>query len=689
MVQPIQKIYWSVLLGMVCIPLLAQSPNFRIHKKVKDGELRVRWEALQPDLFIQGIDHGYKVQLYAVEDQGDSLNTTFIEEEDIRTLAFEEWTQNGLNSTWDTIVVDMIYPTRISPDELEERYPSDGYEAGTFPRVRQQFGNYAMSFDFDLIQKAGFGYRRPLDPSVGRYAIKVYPLKASNQADTLWIDLDANNYREPTPAQLEAEFKDSRVDLKWRTKELRRLFFGYQLERSDNGQSWRQLNEQPFVNVYDTTTTIEAFKYSYWIDTFSRNNQEVTYRLRGLDYLGDVSETYSEVKGSGYDEINYSPAIYETVQTDSNYAIIKWDFEAEYEPLLKEFQILHTDTLGGIYQPILVGIAPDQREASIKMQYRSNFYRVMALPHRGPAKSSFESLVMAWDEDPPAQPQGFEGTIDSSGIIRLKWLPNSEEDLGGYRVFKSYFKEEEFAGITPTPLTNTSFTDTVDMETSNEWVYYQIQANDLRGNRSAFTNILALKKVDIIPPPPPQFKEAKEDGQQINLSWFSSPAQDLASQRLFRRIIEAEDNWTLIEEFPSDRPIRSYQDQDVRLGPTYAYTMTAIDDDGLESDPAQIVVLKLTDYGIRPAINNFRLQQTEQPLAVQLSWDYDQDVKEFWLYKASGEDELSLMKVIPGNARSFVDQSIRRDQSYRYVIRALFTGGAQSPYTEVLDITVN
>ncbi|WFO17213.1 hypothetical protein M601_005680 [Cellulophaga baltica 4] len=75
-----------------------------------------------------------------------------------------------------------------------------------------------------------------------------------------------------------------------------------------------------------------------------------------------------------------------------------------------------------------------------------------------------------------------------------------EKDILGYRIFRGNLKDETYAQITIDPLQTNQFIDTVQLNSLNTDVYYTVVAVDHRFNTSAYSEVLELKKPDIIPP---------------------------------------------------------------------------------------------------------------------------------------------------------------------------------------------
>jgi hypothetical protein len=88
------------------------------------------------------------------------------------------------------------------------------------------------------------------------------------------------------------------------------------------------------------------------------------------------------------------------------------------------------------------------------------------------------------DTFPPAAPQGLNA-VASEGAISLIWDASPEPDVDGYLVLRGAAPGETLASITPSPIHETTFRDSVP--TGTRYVY-TVQAVDKAGNISAPSN---------------------------------------------------------------------------------------------------------------------------------------------------------------------------------------------------------
>jgi hypothetical protein len=93
------------------------------------------------------------------------------------------------------------------------------------------------------------------------------------------------------------------------------------------------------------------------------------------------------------------------------------------------------------------------------------------------------ACVTLEDTFAPAAPKDLQ-TVATEGAINLIWEPNTEKDIAGYIVLRGT-PAGKLTPITPAPIRDTSFTDTVKAGVPQE---YAVQAIDKAGNLSEMSN---------------------------------------------------------------------------------------------------------------------------------------------------------------------------------------------------------
>ncbi|KAA3641369.1 MAG: hypothetical protein DWQ02_00665 [Bacteroidetes bacterium] len=664
------------------------NPVLKLKYKVINGKVMIRWIPEDPLTWEIGLRQGYILEKYLIsEAEGSGKQLVFKTKEPILPMDYNAWEEF---STEDQVILlrDLIFIDQKDDQWIEDHYPDDFYDISKRNRSRFLFSNFIQNSHFNYTLKAGLGF---LDEDVKPGEEYLYRIYLANGVPSSAVELNIkpNDYSEASLPELNCESGSEQIKFAWNTKDFVDDYYGYTLSWSENGIDFQAMSEAPFFNIYDHLDTLELFDNFYHTWSWPKKDTTFWFRLQGADYFGGISEQFSVCSGSGFEPVTFSPTITKSLQSDSNFAIIHWKLENEFQHLIEEFQVFRSDSMDGVYRPLLTGIDPVDRSVSVRMVELTNYYRIVAVPFRGPKVSSFPTLVMGIDEIPPSVPANFEGEIDSMGVVRFTWDANLETDLDGYVIYKSYVKEADFARITSRSLKTTSFNDTVNMQSGNELVYYKLQAVDKVNNRSAFSEVLEIKKVDVFPPAEPYIHSVKQTTDHIEVKWYDSGSKDVVLHKLFRKNLEDDHGWSLLEQLVKDSSPSVYKDFDVKTGEKYAYTLVAVDDDGLVSDFAKVAIGKLVDHKLIPAITDLDISYVPDNNEVVINWNYEtSDLYKVVIYKGRDINRISQLDIVDGETEDFQDRQVRADHSYVYVLRAVFDDGTKSAFSEKLEITI-
>lgn len=94
------------------------------------------------------------------------------------------------------------------------------------------------------------------------------------------------------------------------------------------------------------------------------------------------------------------------------------------------------------------------------------------------SEASPPTCVTLVDTFPPAAPDGLT-VVAAEGAMNLIWNPNQEADLAGYLLWRAMPPDANLTSITPSPVKETTFRDTVP---AGARVAYALQAVDKAGN---------------------------------------------------------------------------------------------------------------------------------------------------------------------------------------------------------------
>jgi fibronectin type 3 domain-containing protein len=275
------------------------------------------------------------------------------------------------------------------------------------------------------------------------------------------------------------------------------------------------------------------------------------------------------------------------------------------------------------------------------------------------------------------------GEISKEGIANLHWKKNAEPDLYGYRVYRANAAGEEFVQVSRKPVTDTTFTDTLEVKTLAKFVFYKLVALDKHFNPSGFSDFLELKRPDVIPPAPPSFTEVVSKTNGVYLVWNASPSEDVIRHELYRTEAGKEE-WLQLSVF-ADTTTR-YTDISANAGSVYSYKVRAVDRGDLRTDSRPISAKKL-DSGLRPGVASFRATADRSNQQIILRWTYKETgVESFLLYRAEPGKPMRLYQTLDGKQTELTDTDLFINTLYQYRIKAVFKDGSESAFSKALEM---
>jgi hypothetical protein len=417
----------------------------------------------------------------------------------------------------------------------------------------------------------------------------------------------------------------------------------------------------------------------YFMDSLADNTSTYHYRVRGVTAFDETGPPSESVSGKGRELLPYVPYINSAVINSSGDLEIEWEFDRQGENLIKGFELNHSDNSEKNYTAVMKDIEKNRRNVLFdKNKLKpANYFTVSAIPYEGEPRKSFPVLVQPADSIPPSIPTGLRGEIDSAGIVTLWWNKNTETDLLGYKVYRTFLKTGEAMPLFDAALRDTVFKDTVDMHNLNLKVYYTVSSIDLRYNQSDLSPMLEMEKPDLIPPSSPVISGYRVRKDGIEIQWINSPDAGVVQHRVWRR--EKGEGYMPVTLLTSvtDSAVRKYIDTSAMTGIHYVYTVTATKKNWLESSHSNNLTA-FTGYPKQQAadLDYFNAVVDKQNQMLKLTWsDKLQNVRYYELYKGADSENVSLWKTLSGDKHEVVDESISPNTTYKYIIRAILKDG--------------
>jgi hypothetical protein len=299
--------------------------------------------------------------------------------------------------------------------------------------------------------------------------------------------------------------------------------------------------------------------------------------------------------------------------------------------------------------------------------FPSNYFTVTVVGKNNQRLTSQSMLVQPVDSIAPLKPVGLEGIIDSLGVVQLKWKPNQEKDLRGYRILKANNIDEEFVDIYHESYVGNNYKDSVSLKMTNSKVYYRIAAEDMRFNISEVSDILVLDKPDKIPPAAPIFKDYDNKDGKVYLKWIRSYSEDVVGYSLRRRE-QGVDKWEEIKQI--NDTIQEFVDDRVENKKTYQYAILAKDKANLWSslDHSTITVTVL-DFSPLKVIAFLQGVADRENKKIVLSWNYNKykdQVLGVSVYKNEKGSPPTLWKELNATVTSLEDRALKINIEYEY-----------------------
>ncbi len=491
----------------------------------------------------------------------------------------------------------------------------------------------------------------------------------------------------PPPANLTALGLDGRIEIRW-DELMRDHHTGYNIYRSeDGGRIFNKLNSTPIVMVTRTDTVQRGI--GVYTDSTIVNYRPYKYRVRGINAFGELGP-HAEVEAMGRDLTPPAPPIVKNPeQIERNRIRLTWDV-IQVDADLAGFIVSRSALSDSNFRPITPRPLPKTARTFIdeRPDDAEPYYLVSSIDTAGNTAAAFPVMGFVIDSTPPAVPRGLSGMIDTNGVVHLRWNKNLERNIFGYRVLRANAADHEFAQLTGDVWRDTTFTDTVEVNTLTLYIYYRIAAVNNRYNHSELSPILALRRPDRVPPDAPVFTDVQVSDSAVMLKWAASTSEDMHSHVLYRRPADSA-SWSRLAVL--SRTASEYVDKAVKQSVMYEYQIEAVDSSGLRAMALLSVQGRPYDTGVRPPVSGLNAQFDPLQNKIVLTWSYSTRKEEkfhFLIYRSAKGSPFNQFKAIPSGQQTFTDTELLGDGAYIYGVQVVADNGAQSRISERAQVSV-
>jgi uncharacterized protein len=574
------------------------------------------------------------------------------------------------------LVAQLLYgklPTSFSKSEI-------GSVNETAEALQSLFYMTLLGCDYSTIAAHKMGLRKTIYQAIKKEQKLFYRVYSAYKNPIFKIDTTITfcTYGEwnanLAPKFLKTTPQEKAVELSWPfNKELNR-WAGFNIERSSDGKNFTKLNKKPYMVMSDNRNSTV-----YYIDSVI-NYRPFFYRIEAIDPFGE-SVGYSEVvKGFGRDLT--PPDELNLIEKDlgSKSIELKWNFISNTQRSdLKHFIIKRGKQINNIIDTVkILNTFTSSYTDYYPAKTKSTYYEVVAVDTAGNVRSSNPVRYFMADVVPPEAPKNFVAKIDQNGIVNLSWDIDTLEELVGYRVYRRNQNDHDAVCLQEGYLENNFYSDTLALNTLTDEVYYSVSSIDLSYNHGKKSNEVKLMKPDVIAPFPPLIKDYKVSNGSVFLQWVPSPSKDVVVYILQRKnLTQSKIDWS--KELSKEQT--SYTDKEVKDGEMYEYSLIAIDEVKLHSEPSfPLTVKAYAPEKIAPPV----LKWIEKDNKLGFEWQSVGAKPMFYIiYKDDGKGLVQYKNAQPNDTR-FFENKPTGIAKIKYGLQAVYTDQNKSELS-ILD----
>ena len=299
------------------------------------------------------------------------------------------------------------------------------------------------------------------------------------------------------------------------------------------------------------------------------------------------------------------------------------------------------------------------------------FYHVRSFTRTGQLGAEATVVASATTAAPPAPPAALRAYSHQPRQVPLAWRASDDPNVTAYRVYRSPSFRGSFERLaTVDGRFQTIYNDKGlgDLRV----FYYRVAAlNRAGGEGRASEPVRAVTKP--APLPPLGLRVTAQRLGANRLAWEPNVEANLVGYRLFRTRLGSEENELVATLLPDQT---TAEDAAASADERIDYTLVAVDEDGLASDPAEPVVVTSVGYEI---------SATARTDGVHLAWNPRSEegfrAAHIFRHGALSRSELAIV-----TGASFVDADAKPGGRYRYTVvleRADKTPAPSSPLVEI------
>ncbi len=695
----VKRLCIALFILLSCIPVtsLAQKTTtgdfIYVATDGKGTNMRLRWAPSSPLLWQLGIRYGYTITKYQVQTNGaaatGSPKQELLSAVPVKPAVPSQMKTFAEKDSMIAVMAALIY------DSTQAAGKGTGNISDRSSLLTQRFA-YALliaDLDYGAAQAAGLAFTDTRVQKGERYIYKItinIPEQLRKEVpykEGVVFCIGGEQRRMPGIGMPDLQISDNYATLHWNIEHLNGFYTAYEIERSTDGIHYSPATDLPFVQMAKGKTPAVA---TFTDSLFQPNTDSLYYRVRGINPFGDRSAFSPAVAQRNFIIPVYRPHIDSIYNVPGAGARVRvcWQLPDSIVRQTEGLQVLVANKAAGPYFPVTKNmLAPAETGFTDSMHFVSNYYKLSVVyKQQHKTYTSLPYLHMGEDSIAPLRPQIAKAVIDSLGKVTLRWKPNKEADLLGYRVFRANGLKEEFTEITRHPYTDTVWHDTLNLNTLTSHVYYTLLAVDRYYNASKYSDTIPLKRPDTLAPAPAIIANAFMKEATIQLTLLATHSPDVATYQLQRLDLSKPKDTLLLAQLP---PVKQdtllYSDTAVTPGKQYQYLLYTIDSSNNRSSNRWDLVA--FDPPFRKAVQFSNAVTDRTNGHIQLQWEYQlAGVTKFIIYRNKAGGAFTTLCTLAASEKQYTDKELNINNTYGYKIKAVFGDGKHSQLSPVKEV---
>lgn len=642
----------------------------------------LRWAPVNFETWDLGNSKGYSITRYLISRNGTLVQTAQafqLSEEPVKLRSEEKWENLVQQDKYAAIAAQAFFGAEFSVDFDESNLVNIVNKAEENEQ-RFAFALFAADMSVDVARASGLYF---VDKDVKQGEKYLYRIETKDEnlivRGSVFVDID-RPYLLTKPFNFKCQVDGQLANLRW--EKGGNQYTAFIVERSTDGKKFTSISETPLTTLSPVASNESRFEYA--VDSLVNPTFTYYYRVKGITPFGEIGPPSEPVAAKAILKITQVPFIEKALSTDNKSLLIQWNFPEAEETKVNAFVIERGAKAEGKFLEIGTAAA-NQRTFLHLNPEQNNYYRIRVDALNQDQIFSPAFFAQLVDSLPPTAPQGLKAIVDTSGQVTLTWTEGLEADIYGYRVYRSNNPAEEMTQLTVAPVHLPQYTDSVNLHSLNEFIYYAVIAVDVNQNQSPLSSYIQVALPDKIPPSPPVFLPCYSDEDAVNLSWIKSPSPDVREYKLFRRYDE-NSTWELLRTISnSTDTVYVVKDEKITKGKKAYYTIICVDDAGLQSHPADPISSVLVETKPQEKVKWKSAIIKKEEKIVLLSWMKYESVRRFQILKSVGDGPFTIYKTIGGDVVEIAER-INPGDRFRYKLVALLINGSKSELSDPIIV---